>query len=154
PGSRGSWRQRGEGGRCLGNRAPLLPDDPHPRGPTDVTARLRSILRKLARGGPSAIVLLMIFATGAVVCSIKEDDEVLPGKACPCAEDRGYRCDLREMVCKKITCAPGLVYCSGDSCTDLSSDPSNCGTCGKQCTVSDGAGTCSAGQCVVALCEG
>jgi len=40
------------------------------------------------------------------------------------------------------SCAPGLTACGG-SCVDLSTDASNCGTCGVQC----GAGACSSGKC-------
>jgi hypothetical protein len=40
-------------------------------------------------------------------------------------------------------CAPGTTRC-GDRCTDLASDPSNCGACGVACAPES---TCAAGGC-------
>jgi hypothetical protein len=51
----------------------------------------------------------------------------------------GQVCSLEQC---KPACSPGLVSCSG-WCTDLSSDPLNCGACGTQCAFG-----CVQGQCV------
>ena len=40
-------------------------------------------------------------------------------------------------------CPPGLTHCGG-TCVDLNSDPSNCGNCGKVCSIGEG---CNLGNC-------
>jgi hypothetical protein len=45
-------------------------------------------------------------------------------------------------TCEGVSCAPGFLCC-GTGCTDLQTDPSNCGNCGNDCN----GGTCEAGQC-------
>lgn len=49
-------------------------------------------------------------------------------------------------------CLGVQVRCSG-LCTDLSTDLSNCGACGKSCTVANGAGQCASGTCVASSCD-
>jgi len=44
-----------------------------------------------------------------------------------------------------VTCDPGLSFC-GETCVDLNTDNSNCGSCGNACT---GGAECFAGSCVV-----
>jgi hypothetical protein len=59
-------------------------------------------------------------------------------------------CSLRQC---RDSCLPNLTACSG-GCVDLTSDPYNCGTCGKTCTQNCIDGECKAscptgwGSCV------
>ena len=46
--------------------------------------------------------------------------------------------------CQPLICPPGQTNCSG-TCKVLQADPTNCGTCGTQCT--EGFEICLAGDC-------
>lgn len=41
----------------------------------------------------------------------------------------------------------------GQTCTDLRSDPDNCGACGRTCLVLQGEGACASGECVLNTCD-
>ncbi|HOU89408.1 MAG TPA: hypothetical protein PLU22_00115 [Polyangiaceae bacterium] len=65
------------------------------------------------------------------------------------------RWSLRETDCDcPVTCPAGLILC-GDVCTDVTTDPENCGACGVACLTPDcgaccvdaGPAICSAGIC-------
>lgn len=45
-----------------------------------------------------------------------------------------------------------LDACFGE-CTDLDSDPENCGDCGRTCIIFRGTPTCDAGECVLDVCD-
>jgi hypothetical protein len=48
-------------------------------------------------------------------------------------------------------CEAGLTFCEGSgACTDVGSDPANCGACGAVCD----SGVCDAGSCVVNVTAG
>jgi hypothetical protein len=75
------------------------------------------------------------------------------GTATPCAYDTnndGAHCGPNCTACGSgevcsqgsCVCAPGYQNCGG-GCTDTSSDPSNCGTCGHVCS----SGGCNGGGC-------
>lgn len=49
-------------------------------------------------------------------------------------------------------CEADQVAC-GSVCTDLDSDPSNCGQCGRSCVIPQANAACAAGECVLAGCE-
>ena len=49
-----------------------------------------------------------------------------------------------------ISCGPGGTCCGG-TCTDLSNDPMNCGACGTPCSPG---GTCCGGTCCSQCCYG
>jgi hypothetical protein len=46
----------------------------------------------------------------------------------------------------------GMDVC-GVQCTDLLSDPDNCGACGVSCVIPHGEGGCAEGACLLAACE-
>lgn len=48
-------------------------------------------------------------------------------------------------------CDP-LTVC-GQSCADLSSDPHNCGGCGRTCVIPHAVEICNAGACAIAACD-
>jgi hypothetical protein len=58
------------------------------------------------------------------------------------------RCDQGRCRCGDgDACTAGSTCCAG-TCVDLQSDPTNCGACGKKCSVgAHAAATCSAGSC-------
>lgn len=49
-------------------------------------------------------------------------------------------------------CEAGQVAC-GTLCTDLDTDPSNCGQCGLSCVIPQASAACVAGECAMAGCE-
>src|SRR5205823_1196362 len=61
---------------------------------------------------------------------------------CQNACDPGFTPNPTTCQCE---CGEGLVECAG-VCTDLTSDPSHCGVCGRQCTSKFP--DCSNGDCV------
>jgi hypothetical protein len=44
-----------------------------------------------------------------------------------------------------VSCEPGLSLC-GETCVDLNTDDSNCGSCGNQCV---DLASCFGGECIV-----
>jgi Stigma-specific protein, Stig1 len=57
--------------------------------------------------------------------------------------------------CKIVSCDSGHADCDGTFSTGCETDTttaSNCGTCGKTCSVQNGTAGCSAGTCVIAGC--
>jgi hypothetical protein len=75
-------------------------------------------------------------------CMASRDDEACPGSNNTCLVEGGQLID-RACYAEPITCGVTEVDCNG-SCSNLSSDESNCGACGNSC----GAGT----QCTDGLC--
>jgi len=49
-------------------------------------------------------------------------------------------------------CAPGEDVC-GTLCTDLDTDPANCGQCGVSCVIPQAAAACEQGECALASCD-
>ena len=47
----------------------------------------------------------------------------------------------------------GVAHCCGGQCTDVQSDPRNCGSCAAACTVLQGTASCTAGACGVGGCD-
>ena len=70
---------------------------------------------------------VLLFALMLVACG----GSSAPPASSACSSDGGF-------------CADGGLICCEGSCTDISSDPSNCGGCGYSC--SSGA-TCFGGTC-------
>ncbi len=55
-------------------------------------------------------------------------------------------------VCNPVVCSEGMTSCN-NQCTNLQTDPTNCGSCGHNCNIGPTGqpitdSTCSAGQCV------
>jgi hypothetical protein len=64
-----------------------------------------------------------------------------------------YSCDSGWTDCSSLSSAEvGLFAAAGPCQTDLSSDVSNCGTCGTTCLVAEGTGTCDDGTCSIDTC--
>ncbi len=61
-------------------------------------------------------------------------------------------------TCTLASCNPGFGDCNsspGDGCeVDLRNTATSCGTCGRTCTIANGAAGCSSGACTVAACFG
>jgi murein DD-endopeptidase MepM/ murein hydrolase activator NlpD len=56
----------------------------------------------------------------------------------------GATVECRSGVCVQTACDAGLTNCAGGlECTDLATDPNNCGTCGTVCE----SGVCTSGVC-------
>jgi len=49
-------------------------------------------------------------------------------------------------------CEADQIAC-GSVCTDLDTDPSNCGQCGRSCVIPQAAATCAAGECSMGECD-
>jgi hypothetical protein len=49
-------------------------------------------------------------------------------------------------------CAAPEVAC-GQICTDVASDPNNCGDCGVSCVIPEAGAACSAGMCALGACD-
>lgn len=58
--------------------------------------------------------------------------------------------------CAVGTCSDGFGNCDGQAVNgceaDLTSDRFNCGTCGRDCSYTNGVGACAAGQCALTAC--
>jgi hypothetical protein len=76
------------------------------------------------------------------------------GNACPSRPMAAALCADSACV---LVCASGFQDCdsnAGNGCeVDIRTDATNCGACGRTCTVMGGTGRCSAGSCSVASCE-
>ena len=46
----------------------------------------------------------------------------------------------------------GAMMQCGQTCTDVQSDPSNCGECGVSCVIANADAVCSAGECAMGAC--
>jgi RHS repeat-associated protein len=77
------------------------------------------------------------------------------GHVCPSAPNSEPACASSQCT---IVCDPGTADCNKnqtDGCEAvLSSDPSNCGACGKSCAAPNATGLCTAGQCALACNQG
>lgn len=79
----------------------------------------------------------------------------------PCVASRGsVACEDRR--CVVVRCEDGWDNCNdgdpdggfSDGCeTNVAADPENCGTCGEDCGVVRGTGTCENARCAVVSCE-
>lgn len=47
----------------------------------------------------------------------------------------------------------GALTACGQSCTELDSDPRNCGTCGRSCVIPNATAACTKGECAIAACS-
>ncbi len=117
----------------------------------------------------------MYFGCGAGECGVSKckpgfadcDDDLTNGceshlastdscGACGVVCAPGQFCQLREggPVC---ACAPGETLC-GDTCSNLSKDPHNCGSCGRDCfhlgRLKTNVWTCDYGSCVMECRQG
>ena len=85
------------------------------------------------------------------VCSINgfESPCYPAAQGCPAGEvpatDQGGQCTTGQ-CCVSPQCTAPNQFC-GSTCTNLQTDPNNCGTCGNACPVG---GACSKGECVCA----
>jgi hypothetical protein len=91
--------------------------------------RFDRVTRRFAQA-PSRRKLIGMLATSVVAA-------VLPG---------------RKGIAQEWTCPPGLVYCDGVGCVDVSSDNDNCGACYAVCESDLVAVGCVSGQCVQTTC--
>jgi len=73
------------------------------------------------------------------------DLDGLPGNGCEytCIDTGAERCDTTDNDCD------GRV----DEGFDLTSDPTNCGTCGRTCTFANATAVCTAGGCALGACN-
>jgi hypothetical protein len=123
-----------------------------------------------ARGRARAVTLVAVSAIVAVplwylACAIADAPE--SGKPCPCSG--GFVCDTYSIFdggpeggqCVSVAdhpCEAGLTYCGGYGCTDLETDPANCGACSASCVRLITGGDvnslvgCAAGRCMVEGC--
>lgn len=88
----------------------------------------------LTSANPAAFVIAEQGVTG-VVFAFKAGDDVL---------ELGHGVLELSINVEDEGCQAGDVLC-GDTCTDVSSDPDNCGACGVSCAEGE---SCSAGACV------
>lgn len=76
------------------------------------------------------------------------------GKVCPPAANATPECSAGTCV---LQCAFGFDDCDGDPANgceaELSSDPSNCGLCGKTCSYPHAAGVCASSMCHIGDCS-
>lgn len=47
----------------------------------------------------------------------------------------------------------GALTTCGQSCTELDSDPRNCGTCGRSCVIPNATASCIKGECAISACS-
>ncbi len=73
---------------------------------------------------------------GAAACPSAPDEACCPGA--------GGGCTTSACACADGPCAAPLTCCAGAKCTDTSSDPMNCGTCGRACAPPL---VCTGGEC-------
>ena len=77
--------------------------------------------------------------------------------ACNHACDPGQTCVKNSKGTIKCICPPGQTLCGG-TCTDLATDPDNCGACGVRCvttsTVGNSVGICVYGSCTLSCAQG
>jgi hypothetical protein len=58
-------------------------------------------------------------------------------------------------VCRPaLTCPPGTIDCGNCGCVDITTDPANCGACGKVCGDTFGIGLCVEGACRIECNQG
>ena len=56
------------------------------------------------------------------------------------------------MASCQVSCQPPLTACGG-VCTNLRTDPKNCGACGNVCSLPNATAFCSSGLCWVETCN-
>lgn len=88
------------------------------------------------------------------------------GQCVACAVDKdcpaGQRCRAAGSITACVLgctddsrCAgvgPGVQRCCGGACTDVNTDPGNCGSCGGACAAAHATPACAAGACVPGAC--
>jgi hypothetical protein len=52
----------------------------------------------------------------------------------------------------QVSCVPPMISCGG-VCTNLLTDPNNCGVCGNPCSLANATAFCSSGLCWVKSCN-
>ena len=52
----------------------------------------------------------------------------------------------------QVSCQPPMTFCGG-ICTNLLTDPNNCGACGNVCSLLNATALCSSGLCWVKFCS-
>ena len=52
----------------------------------------------------------------------------------------------------QVSCLPPMTSCGG-VCTNLRTDPKNCGACGNACSLPNATAFCSSGLCWVEICN-
>jgi hypothetical protein len=53
-----------------------------------------------------------------------------------------------------VTCSGATPDYCGGRCTNFTTDPQNCGSCGKPCSIPNAESSCVGGQCVITKCTG
>ncbi|MEZ4391453.1 MAG: fibrinogen-like YCDxxxxGGGW domain-containing protein [Polyangiales bacterium] len=76
------------------------------------------------------------------------------GTACPPRPNGVPACSLGACA---VTCVAGFTECDGDATNGCevatTSDPANCGGCGRVCAFANAAGVCRAGSCALGACS-
>lgn len=75
------------------------------------------------------------------------------GSACAARPNSTVSCELGSC---RYSCGAGFGDCDGNAAngceTDLSTTPAHCGTCGRECSLSNAIAGCALGACTVASC--
>ncbi|HYQ30495.1 MAG TPA: hypothetical protein VER04_24865, partial [Polyangiaceae bacterium] len=110
-------------------------------------------MRRRSLGRSWRALPLALFAVVGWSCA-NDLTKNLDGKQCNANFDcsSGYQCDRISLLCERIDpdagiCGAGKVECDS-GCTELASDPNNCGGCGATCSApAHGVAVCLAGKC-------
>ena len=82
-----------------------------------------------------------------------EVSDAAPLDAAVTALDAGLIADIGFPDSGAVMCESNQETACGVVCTNLNTDPRNCGSCGTTCIVPQATAACSAGQCTVGTCD-